>query len=106
MKKLIKYRLLFREGQTYDEAIVQAVAETSRAILSNAFAVGLGFLVLLFSEYQVLANVGWITALSMFTTALSSLIVLPALLSLLKPAVKGAKQNVSISLTRPEGAQA
>ena len=28
MKKLIKYRLLFREGQTYDEAIVQAVAET------------------------------------------------------------------------------
>jgi len=56
--------------------------------LSNAFAVGLGFLVLLFSEYLVIANVGWIVAVSMFTTALGSLVVLPALLSIIRPAVK------------------
>jgi predicted RND superfamily exporter protein len=72
---------------------VKAIAETSRAILSNASAVGLGFLVLLLSEYQVIGNIGWITALSMFTTAISSLIVLPAILSLFKPKVVWRKQR-------------
>ncbi len=92
-----RFRLLFGQAQTYDEAIIQAVAETARPILSNAVAVGLGFLVLFFSEYQVLANVGWITALSMFTTALSSLIVLPALLSLLKPSGKKVTHNNAVT---------
>ncbi|MDY0095141.1 MAG: efflux RND transporter permease subunit [Candidatus Vecturithrix sp.] len=92
-----RFRLLFGQAQAYDEAIIQAVAETARPILSNAVAVGLGFLVLFFSEYQVLANVGWITALSMFTTALSSLIVLPALLSLLKPSVKKVTHNDAVT---------
>ena len=49
---------------------------------------GFDQLVLLFSEYQVIGHIGWITGLSMFTTALSSLIILPALLSLVKPSVK------------------
>ncbi|MBU2648128.1 MMPL family transporter [bacterium] len=83
-----RFRRILASGEDYDEALVKAVAETSRAILSNAVAVGIGFLVLLFSEYLVIANVGWITAASMFTTALGSLVVLPALLSLFKPVVK------------------
>ncbi|MBT4637993.1 MAG: RND family transporter [Deltaproteobacteria bacterium] len=83
-----RFRRILASGEAYDEALVKAVAETSRAILSNAFAVGLGFLVLLFSEYLVIANVGWIVAVSMFTTALGSLVVLPALLSIIRPAVK------------------
>jgi len=84
-----RFRRLFAQGHTsYDEALVQAIAETSKAILSNAAAVGLGFLVLLFSEYRVVASIGWITALSMFTTALGSLTILPALLAIVKPKIR------------------
>ena len=82
-----RFRRILRSGESYDEALVKAVAETSRAILSNAGAVGIGFLVLLFSKYLVIANVGWIIAVSMFTTALGSLVVLPALLSIVRPKV-------------------
>jgi predicted RND superfamily exporter protein len=94
-----RFRLLLREGMSYDEALVSAIAETSRAILSNATAVGLGFLALLFSEYQVIGNIGWITALSMYTTAFSSLLVLPATLALFKPRIrwseKGAQERAA-----------
>jgi predicted RND superfamily exporter protein len=83
-----RFRFILKETGEYDSALKKAIIETSRAILSNATAVGLGFLVLLFSEYQVIGHIGWITCLSMFTTALSSLIVLPSLLSLVKPKVK------------------
>ena len=84
-----RFRLLFREEPDYDKAIIKGIVETSRAILSNAAAVGLGFLVLLFSEYRVVAGIGWTTALSMLTTALSSLIALPAMLSIVKPKIRG-----------------
>lgn len=82
-----RFRFILKETGEYDSALKKSIIETSRAILSNATAVGLGFLVLLFSEYQVIGHIGWITCLSMFTTALSSLVVLPALLSLVKPKV-------------------
>lgn len=88
-----RFRFILRETGDYQASLIKAIAETSCAILSNASAVGLGFLVLLLSEYQVIGNVGWITALSMFTTALSSLIVLPAILSIVKPKVKWGKQR-------------
>ncbi len=83
-----RFRFILKETGEYDSALLKAIVETSRPILSNATAVGLGFLVLLFSEYQVIGHIGWITCLSMFTTALNSLIILPALLSLVKPNVK------------------
>lgn len=51
-------------------------------ILTNALAVGVGFLVLLFSSYQIIVDMGWVIALSMLTTALSSLVVLPMFLSM------------------------
>jgi len=83
-----RFRRFLKEGVEYDKALARAIADTSRAILSNATAVGVGFLVLLFSEYGVIANVGWIVAVSMVTTALGSLIVLPSLLAIFKPAIK------------------
>lgn len=93
-----RFRLVFRENQDYNTALIQAITQTSRAILSNAVAVGLGFLVLIFSEYYAVANIGWITALSMLTTAMSSLVVLPAMLAIFRPkvAVIGQRQAVEV----------
>ncbi|MCP4404168.1 MAG: RND family transporter [bacterium] len=88
-----RFRLLFQESRNYDAALIRAIAESSRAILSNAVAVGLGFLVLIFSEYYAVVNIGWITALSMLTTALSSLVLLPSMLAIFKPRVAVAKRT-------------
>lgn len=88
-----RFKLLLKRGEAYNNAIIRAVTLTSRAILSNAAAVGLGFMVLLFSEYLVIANIGWITAVSMFTTAFGSLVILPALLAIFKPSVPGAEEK-------------
>ncbi|MCG8337833.1 MAG: MMPL family transporter [Proteobacteria bacterium] len=100
-----RFKLFLKIGGAYDESIVNAVSQTSRAILSNASAVGIGFLVLLFSQYGVIANIGWITAVSMFTTAFGSLIILPSLLAIFKPNIPGvssvqtapSSQSVTVS---------
>lgn len=83
-----RFRRFLASGMEFDKALVTAVAHTSKAILSNACAVGIGFLVLLFSEYLVIANVGWIVAVSMLTTSVGSLTILPALLSIFRPTVR------------------
>ena len=51
-------------------------------IISNATAVGIGFLALLFSSYQIIMDMGWIIALSMFLTAFSSLTIVPLFLAM------------------------
>ena len=89
-----RFRILLSQKDSYDTALLHTIVETSRAILSNAAAVALGFLVLIFSKYNAILSVGWITALSMVTTALSSLVVLPVLLSIFKPKVAAIKRRV------------
>ena len=84
-----RFKRILKESGSFDSSLVKAISETSRPILSNAAAVGIGFLVLMFSEYGVIANIGWITAVSMFTTASGSLIVLPALLAIIRPKIPG-----------------
>ncbi len=95
-----RFKLFLKMGGEYNESIINAVSQTSRAILSNAAAVGIGFLVLLFSEYGVIANIGWITAASMFTSAFGSLIILPSLLAIFKPSVPGIKLAESSDSTQ------
>ncbi|MDR2795783.1 MAG: MMPL family transporter [Spirochaetaceae bacterium] len=56
-----------------------------KAILINALSVGAGFAVLTFSRFRILAEFGGLIALSMIITALVSLIVIPVLLTTVKP---------------------
>jgi predicted RND superfamily exporter protein len=56
-----------------------------KAILINAVSVGAGFGVLTFSQFRILAEFGGLIALSMGITALVSLIVIPVLLTTIKP---------------------
>ena len=62
--------------------IGQTAKHTMSPILSNASAVGIGFLSLLFSSYQIIMDMGWIIALSMFFTAFSSLTIVPLFLAM------------------------
>jgi len=57
---------------------------SGKAIIINAVSVGAGA-VLLFSRFTMLADLGLLIAITMFSSALVSLTILPALLGVLKP---------------------
>ncbi|MCL1836729.1 MAG: MMPL family transporter [Treponema sp.] len=56
-----------------------------KAIIINALSVGAGFGVLALSQFIIIAELGALIALSMIITALVSLTVIPALLTVIKP---------------------
>jgi len=58
---------------------------SGKAIIINAVSVGAGFAVLLLSRFNMLCGLGLLIAITMFTSALVSLTVLPVLLVVLKP---------------------
>jgi predicted RND superfamily exporter protein len=58
---------------------------SGKAIIINAASVGAGFAVLLLSRFNMLCDLGLLIAITMFTSALVSLTVLPVLPVLLKP---------------------
>ena len=58
---------------------------SGKAIIINAVSVGAGFAVLLLSRFNMLMDLGLLIAITMFTSSLVSLTVLPVLLTVLKP---------------------
>jgi predicted RND superfamily exporter protein len=58
---------------------------SGKAIIINAISVGAGFAVLLLSRFNMLCSLGLLIAITMFTSALVSLTILPVLLVVLKP---------------------
>ncbi len=68
------------------EAVTRKVYGTSgKAILVNAFSVGVGFLVLVFSNFTSLRYIGSLVALTMLTSSFAALALLPILLNMVKP---------------------
>jgi predicted RND superfamily exporter protein len=65
--------------------LMKAFAASGKAILINAVSVGAGFAVLLFSNFVMLQDLGFLIALTMGSSALVSLTVIPVLLSMLNP---------------------
>lgn len=79
---LNRYKVEKRDGKIIEEAIKVATITTGQAILCNAIAVGLGFLVLVFSSFPPLGRFGWLIALTMLFSSCGALVVLPSLLIL------------------------
>lgn len=59
---------------------------SGKVILLNALSVGLGFAVLALSQFNILADLGKLIFLTMVTSSIVSLTLLPVLLELLRPA--------------------
>ncbi len=66
-------------------ALKRTLSTTGIAIIINALSVGLAFTVLLMAGGQHLRRLGGLTALTMFTSAVFTLTVLPAIMLLVKP---------------------
>jgi predicted RND superfamily exporter protein len=58
---------------------------SGKAIIINAVSVGAGFAVLILSQFNMLADLGLLIALTMGTSALISLTVIPVLLLMINP---------------------
>jgi predicted RND superfamily exporter protein len=74
-----------KEGDGDGDFLWRAFISSGKAIIVNAVSVGAGFAVLMFSRFTMLADLGLLIALAMFSSALASLTVLPALLNVIRP---------------------
>ncbi len=74
--------------KTADLVVVKerAIRSSGRAIIFNAVAVGAGFAVLAASQFNPLMFLGILIALTMATSSLAALVILPVVLDLFKPA--------------------
>lgn len=75
---ITQYRNSMEEFNDVDKAVRKTYEGTGRAILSNAASVMAGFLVLLFSEFPVIAQCGGLIAFTVTVTGFAAIIVIPA----------------------------
>lgn len=81
---LARYRRQ-RQGADYGEALAQTVRTSGRGILVNAVTLTAGFLVMLLSSFGALQTFGWLIALTMVTSLIGAMFVLPAALAWVRP---------------------
>jgi predicted RND superfamily exporter protein len=79
------YKREYLAARGEGEFLRRTFTVSGKAILINAVSVGAGFAVLLFSRFVMLEDLGLLIALTMGTSALVSLTVIPVLLSVINP---------------------
>jgi len=77
------YKLEYKVSE--QGALRRTFIACGRAICTTAMSVGIGFAVLAFSQFKIIAEFGLLTALCMLTTTIVSLTTMPVLLTLIKP---------------------
>lgn len=82
---LSRYRTERGVGRSHGEALAQTVRTSGRGILVNAATLTLGFLVMLLSSFGALQTFGWLIALTMVTSLIGAMFVLPAALAWVPP---------------------
>jgi predicted RND superfamily exporter protein len=79
------YKREYRAGEGTYDCLRRTFISSGRAIVIDAVSNGAGFAVLMFSRFTMLADLGLLIAVAMFSSALASLTLLPALLAVIKP---------------------
>lgn len=93
---------LYRQHLSIEKALNAFYPSTGRALLFNLLAISFGFGVLISSKVVPLNNFGTIVALSVSTSFLVSMTLLPALILLFKPRfVTGQVDSQKATLSRP-----
>jgi predicted RND superfamily exporter protein len=77
------YKMEYRNG--CGDYLRRTFLTAGMAIIINAVSVGMGFAVLMLSQFIILRDLGLLIALTMAVSALVSLTVIPALLTIIKP---------------------
>lgn len=82
---LERLKIQLRAGDNLSEAYVQTFMSSGKAILVNASAVALGFLVLIFSVFVTQVQMGILMAATMLSSSVGALVLLPAIILLVRP---------------------
>jgi len=77
------YKREYKSGA--DGSLRRTFIACGRAICTTAMSVGIGFAVLAFSKFKILAEFGLLTALCMLSTTLVSLTIIPVMFAVIKP---------------------
>ena len=77
------YRREFKKE--VEGALRRTFMACGKAICVTAMSVGIGFAVLAFSKFKIIAEFGLLTAICMLTTTIVSLTIMPVMLNLIKP---------------------
>ncbi|MBQ6058337.1 MAG: MMPL family transporter, partial [Treponema sp.] len=76
------------------EAITKETFKTSgKGIITNAIAVGLGFVVLLLSKFIILRYIGVLVAIVMFTSSALAMTIIPGVLNTFDPKFMWSKEQ-------------
>jgi hypothetical protein len=90
---LERFQLARAAGLARDPALSQAVAGIGPAVLTNAFAVAVGFGVLMLSQVPANARLGLLVVLGVLNCLFATLLVLPVLLRLWTPDGPATERN-------------
>lgn len=69
----------FKMGYNKRRCILIAFNESFKGIMINALSVAFGFMILIFSQYQVITDLGIVIALTMIVSSFATLVLLPIL---------------------------
>jgi hydrophobe/amphiphile efflux-3 (HAE3) family protein len=84
-----RYSLYRKESSGPDLAVRGTLQSAGKAIVVNAVSVGAGFAVLLLSQFNPLMYFGALIALTMFTSSVGAMTILPAVLGFFNPRFAG-----------------
>jgi uncharacterized protein len=90
-----RYRLARETGPSTNNAILEAVATAGPAILIDGIAVAAGFGILVLSQVPSNAKLGALLTVSIIACLLSTLVLLPPLLSIFGSRGSGKTHDVS-----------
>jgi len=82
---LNRYKYERKLGRGMQNALRRTIKTTGKAVFLNAFTVGIGFLVLIFANVVPMRYFGVLLAITMFSTSLASVTVIPALILVTRP---------------------
>jgi len=82
---LARYRRERAIADDHRAALAQTVRTSGRGIIINAVTLTLGFLVMLLSSFGALQTFGWLISLTMVTSLIGAMLVLPAALAWIRP---------------------
>jgi len=98
----INFLTTYREERAKSRDIELVTRETFRksghGIVTNALAVGLGFLVLYFSKFVVLRYIGILVAIVMFTSSALAMTIIPGILNIWDPKFIRPKEEPEVAV--------
>jgi predicted RND superfamily exporter protein len=84
-----RFKVEFKQNNSVHNALKKTLETTGVAILINALSVSMGFLVLLFGSIVPIRQFGWLMALTMITSALGAITVVPAIIIVTHASIVG-----------------